>query len=599
MTVAVHKGSMTAKFVSTVEGRPTRPLFARATLLGAIGFVTSLAGCSGAVSGPLGSFDGDGAGTGAPGASGVDGTNDNNKANPNTGVSTAPLDCKSGVHVGYTPLQRISREQYKNSLRDLLKVDFDIELLSEDERVGVFDGNVVAPITELLVDEYASAAERAASQAKANLESLVSCDRASQGDDKCAAQFVEKFGQRAYRRPLSVEEKAAYADLYGAYKGAGYPDALRVIVQTMLQSPNFLYRVELQPLTPGSADNAALDAYELASRLSFFLLSTTPDDTLLAAAASGELMTPDGLEQQTTRLIEDARFSDTLASFHTHWLELKKLASITKDEALFPNFSGDVADLMLKDTLSFVNHVIRDDDARLDTLLTASYGFPEGDLAKVYGVSASSDGKPVTLDPAQRAGLLTQPAFLAAHAHYNQTSPVERGKIVIRNVLCQALPDPPPNVNTTPPDPSSTATVRQRLLEHQESPSCVGCHKRIDGIGLGFEQFDAIGTFRSMEANQPVDSSGEIVSAGDATGKFSNTVELAQKLAGSAEVQECVATQWLRFALGRMEESADACTLDKLFKDFAASDSDIRVLLQAIVESDAFRTKRVSNEVTP
>jgi hypothetical protein len=361
-----------------------------------------------------------------------------------------------------------------------------------------------------------------------------------------------------------------------------------------------LYRVELQPLAPGGAENATLDAYELASRLAFFLLSTTPDDTLLAAAGSGELMNNDGLQKQIDRLIEDERFSDTLASFHMHWLELQKLGSITKDEALFPMFSSDVAGLMLKDTLSFVDYVIRDDDAKLDTLLTASYGFPQGELSKVYGVTASSsDGMPVEFDPAQRAGLLTQPAFLAAHAHYNQTSPVERGKIVIRNVLCQALPDPPPNVNTTPPDPSSTSTVRQRLLEHQESPSCVGCHKRIDGIGLGFEQFDAIGAFRSMEAEKPVDSSGQVAFSGGVSVPFQNTVELAQKLADSTEVQECIATQWLRFALGRMEENADACTLDKLFKDFAASDHDIRVLLEAIVESDAFRTKRVSTEVTP
>jgi Protein of unknown function (DUF1592)/Protein of unknown function (DUF1588)/Protein of unknown function (DUF1595)/Protein of unknown function (DUF1585)/Protein of unknown function (DUF1587) len=590
---------MTAKSVSKVEGRYARSLCAR---LGAIGIVGTLAACTGQISGPIEDFSGDGTAQGAPGS--VDGVDDNveegNPGSPSTGGASAALDCKGGVQVGYTPLQRISREQYKNSLRDLLKVDFDIELLSADERVGVFDGNVVAPITELLVDEYASAAERAASQAKANLESLVTCDRASQGDDECAAQFIEKFGLRAYRRPLTGEEKAAYTELFGTYEAVGYPDALRVVVQTMLQSPNFLYRVELQPLAPGGAENTGLDAYELASRLSFFLLSTTPDDELLAAAASGELMNGEGLQKQTDRLLEDPRFSDTLASFHTHWLELQKLGSITKDEQLFPMFSTEVAGLMLKDTLSFVNYVIRDDDAKLETLLTASYGFPQGELSKVYGVSeSSSDGTPVELNPAQRAGLLTQPAFLAAHAHYNQTSPVERGKIVIRNVLCQALPDPPPNVNTTPADPSSTATVRQRLLEHQESPSCVGCHQRIDGIGLGFEQFDAIGTFRSMEGIQPVDSSGEIVSAGDASGKFNDTVELAQKLAGSAPVQECVATQWLRFALGRLEEDADACTLDKLFQDFAASDHDIRVLLESIVESDAFRTKRVSTEVRP
>jgi hypothetical protein len=154
-------------------------------------------------------------------------------------------------------------------------------------------------------------------------------------------------------------------------------------------------------------------------------------------------------------------------------------------------------------------------------------------------------------------------------------------------------------VNTTPATPSPSATVRQRLMEHQESPSCSGCHKRIDGIGLGFEQFDAIGSFRSMEAGKAVDSSGEVLGAGDASGSFENTTELVQKLAGSEQVQECVATQWLRFALGRLETDADSCTMQELFKDFAGSDHDIRVLLQSIVKSDAFRMKRVVSEDSP
>jgi hypothetical protein len=578
---------MASKFGSTPAGRTS-------AVRAIVGWSALLVACSGEVSGPVGAFGGS-EGSGLPGANGTGGSNDKG----NHGVISAPLDCKS-VHVGYTPLQRISRDQYANSLRDLLGVDFDRTMLSDDERVGVFDGNVVAPVTDLLVDEYATAAERAAKQALPKLEQLVPCDRASLGDDACVAQFIEKFGLRTYRRPLTADEKGAYVSLYGDYKSNGYPDALRVIVQTMLQSPNFLYRVELQPITPGSADNATLDAYELASRLSFFLLSTTPDDKLLAAAASGALMTAQGLQDETDRLIEDARFADTLESFHLHWLDLQKLSTATKDQTLFPSFSSKLAGEMLDDTIRFINHVIRDDDAKLETLLTASYGFPQAELAKLYGVSAASTlDEPVQLDAKQRAGLLLQPSFLAAHAHYNSSSPVERGKVVIRNVLCQQLPDPPPNVNTTPPDPSSTATVREILAEHQQSPSCSGCHKRIDGIGLGFEQFDAIGAYRAMENGKPVDSSGEILQGGDdLNGAFSNSIELVQKLAASEEVKECVATQWLRFALGRLETDADQCTLDKLFKDFAGSDHDIRVLLESIVSSDAFRNKRVS-EVSP
>ncbi|MET0283006.1 MAG: DUF1592 domain-containing protein [Polyangiales bacterium] len=553
-----------------------------------------LVACSGQVGGPVGAFSGR---EGAPGSpanpGGGSGTGTDNKGGPD--VSKAPLDCAS-LHVGYTPLQRISRDQYANTIRDLFAVSFDRSTLSDDERVGVFDGNIVASVTDLLVDEYATAAERVAKQVQPNIEKLVTCDRAAQSDDKCAAEFIDKFGQRVYRRPLSADEKAAYVALFAEYKGGGYPGALRVVLQTMLQSPNFLYRVELQPVTPGKGEAQKLDAYELASRLSFFLLSTTPDEALLAAAASGELLTDDGLVEQTERLLEDARFSDTLESFHVHWLDLEKLGTLNKDSTIFPMFSSEVAGQMRDDTLKFVDYVIREDDAKLDTLLTASYGFPQGKLAELYGVTpAASADEPVQLDPKQRAGLLTQPAFLAAHSHYNSTSPVERGKIVIRNVLCQQLPDPPADVNTTPPDPAADATIREALAEHQASPSCSGCHKRIDGIGLGFEQFDAIGSFRTTENEKPVDSSGEIVQVDDqVNGKFGNSIELVTRLAGSDAVKECVATQWLRFALGRVEANADQCTLDKLFKDFAGSDHDIRVLLESIVLSDAFRNKRVA-----
>jgi hypothetical protein len=574
---------MAAKSGSVPHGRIARVRPGRAL----VGLGALLVACSGQVSGPLGALGTEGTARGSS----------DDKNNP--GVSTAPLDCTS-LHVGDTPLQRISREQYAHAVRDLLGVTFDSTMLSDDERVGVFDGNVVAPVTDLVVDQYATAAERVAQQALPTLEKLAPCERSTRGDDACAADFIQQFGLRVYRRPLSAEEQAAYVSLYRQYKGGGYPDALRVLVQTMLQSPNFLYRVELQPVAPGGQLATKLDAYELASRLSFFLVSTTPDAPLLAAAQSGELLTDDGLTAQTARLLADPRFSDTLASFHTHWLELQKLTTTTKDPALFPMFTAGVAEQMLADTLKFVDHVIRDDDAKLETLLTASYGFPGAELANLYGVKpASVPGEPVQFDPAQRAGLLTQPAFLATHAHYNSTSPVERGKVVIRNVLCQNLPDPPPNVNTTPPDPAADATMREALAEHQSSNSCAGCHKRIDGIGLGFEQFDAVGAFRTQENGKPVDSSGQFVSA-DAhlNGGFHDSIELVQRLADSDDVKHCVATQWLRFALGRLETHDDKCTLDALFKDFAGSEQDIRMLLESIALSDAFRNKRVA-EVSP
>lgn len=591
----------------TLVERPQAPAPRYYSLLngsfrGSLALAALLTGCSGEISSPLSPFAASSASSPAAPGTPVSPTGDaSGTGGPSIGVTTAPLDC-SQVHVGSTPLQRLGRTQYTNSLRDLLKIDFDENTLPEDERFGVFDGNTVVPVTDLLVQQYMSAAEAAAKQALPTIESVVQCDRAKQGDATCAASFVDKFGQRVFRRPLSTEEKSTYVGLFNEYKGTGYPGALRVVVQTMLQSPNFIYRVELQPVTAGSGEALTLDAYELASRISFFLLSTTPDDELLASAESGVLLTDSGLEGQIERLLDDERFADTLASFHLQWLDIRHVETLTKDAKLYPAYNTDLAKAMIKETLTFVNHVMREDDGKLDTLLTAPYSFPEGPLLGVYGLpssAATKSGTPVALDPNQRSGLLTQPAFLASHAHYNQTSPVGRGKVIIRNVFCANLPDPPANVNTTPPDPSPTATTREQLTEHQTNPSCAGCHKKIDGIGLGFEQFDAIGGFRAMEAGKNVDATGVITGTKTSDTTFNGAVDLSQKLADSAEVQQCVTRQWLRFAIGRLESDADACSVSKLFKDFAASGNDIRALLRAIVRSDTFRSKRVRHVSAP
>jgi hypothetical protein len=338
-----------------------------------------------------------------------------------------------------------------------------------------------------------------------------------------------------------------------------------------------------------------LDAFELASRLSFFLNNSTPDDTLLEAAQKGVLSDPQELTKQAERLLVLDAAADTIASFHLQWLELEKLDSLSKDAALYPAFNKELGGLMRKETAHFADYVLRKDDARLETLLTASYSFPEGALRAVYGltpVSTTAADARVMLDPTQRAGLLTQPSFLSAHAHYNQSSPVQRGKVVIRNVLCAQLPDPPGNVNTTPPDPSPTLTTREQLMQHRVTPSCAGCHDRIDGIGLGFEQYDAIGAFRQMESGKNIDPSGELLGTQGSDGKFSGAVDLAHKLAASSDVQRCVANQWFRYALGRVEADADECTLADLYKQFDASGHDIRALLKSIVLSPAFRSKR-------
>jgi Protein of unknown function (DUF1592)/Protein of unknown function (DUF1588)/Protein of unknown function (DUF1595)/Protein of unknown function (DUF1585)/Protein of unknown function (DUF1587) len=493
-----------------------------------------------------------------------------------------------------TPLQRLTRRQYRNSVNDVFAIAFDSSTIAGDEKVGSFSANTVAPLSELSVEQYMDAAESVAKLALDKLPMLISCDF-GKDESGCASTFIAQVGRRLYRRPLIAEESARYVGLFQAcLSGSDYRDALRVVTQTMLQSPNFLYRLELSDAPQGSGDVVQLGPYELASRLAFFLTASAPDDALLDAARDGKLDDASGLAEEASRLLDDVRSNAAIEAFHFEWLELDDLAQLEKDATVYPGFDDSFRQAMHDETAHFVDYVIRDGDAKLDSLLTAPYSFPSGPLLGLYGVTSSDASKPVQLDAGQRAGLLTQPAFLSVHAHANQTGPVQRGKFVIRNMLCEALPDPPPNVNTTPPDPSPTATTRERLAEHESNASCSGCHVRMDGIGLGFERYDGIGRYRTTEAGQTIDESGKLVGTRDLDGPFVGPVDLAKKLASSSEVAECVTLQWFRFALGRLEGDQDACSLLKLKSQFSASGRDVKALMKQVVSSDAFRTKRVS-----
>ena len=261
-----------------------------------------------------------------------------------------------------------------------------------------------------------------------------------------------------------------------------------------------------------------------------------------------------------------------------------------------PSYGPELAQAMRAETTAFTNHVIRAGDGLMSTLFTANFSFLDGPLFALYGVTQPAGftpGAQVNLDPTQRAGLLTQASFLAAHSHPNQTSPVHRGMLVRENLLCQPLEAPPANVNNVPPSPTPTTSTRDRFAQHSSDPSCGGCHKLMDPIGLGFEHYDSIGAYRTLDGNQLVNASGEILSVqADVAGPFDGAVELSNKLAVSREVAECMANQWFRFALGRIESKDDACTLKAIYDGFEASGGNVRELLTALVISDAFRHVR-------
>jgi hypothetical protein len=383
----------------------------------------------------------------------------------------------------------------------------------------------------------------------------------------CPETFVRSFGRRAFRRPLDEDEVAEYLDLFSEV--AGVEDAtggVEAVVAAMLMSPHFLY--------VGAGDEEPKRrAHQLASRLSYFVWSSMPDEELLAAAEHGGLADREGLEDQVRRMLDDPRAADMLEVFHRQWLEFDSLEDAFKDPELFPQWNRGLAQAMLDETRRFVERVVVQEDGRLHTLLTASYGWLTPELADLYGVTLpeSEDAGWATL-PAQRAGLLTRGAVLAQHAHAAEVSWVHRGLLVREQLLCQVLPSPPNDVDT------NAANDPDRM----EDPACVGCHVLIDPIGQGFDDYDPIGTHLASGA-------GGRVEGLDGGLEFEGLVELAEALAFEPVVHDCVTSHWFRYAHRRDLDADDACVFEGLRESFAESDGDIRELVVAIATADSFR----------
>lgn len=546
-------------------------------------------------------FDGDtlpdSQGDGGADGGGADGGADGGDGG---GVAAQCLDAPR--QIGATSLRRLTQSQYRNTVRDLLGLEATmVEGFAPDERVGAFKSNAVAPVVDLQVEQYMDAAELLAEAYVVDLPSHLPCDPVAIGDQACAEAWLREIMPRAYRQPVSDADVQRIVDVYAAAAADdGFTMGIQVALQTMLQSPLFLYHVERGEPTAGGGPRP-LTGHELASRLSYFLWNSMPDDALLAAAEAGELSDSLLLRAQVDRMLIDPKADAAISDFHLQWLGLDELEAVEKDAAVYPDFDADLAVAMKEDTASFVRWVFTEGDGKLDTLLTGAFTLStDPALLSVYGVERPADhvaGTPLPLPADQRAGLLTQPGMMARHAHANQTSPVHRGQAVReRLLLCGPLPPPPPDVDNVPPDPEPGSTTRERFEQHREDPTCSGCHDLIDGIGFGFEGYDGMGVFRTMDGGLPVDASGEILGTSDVNGTFDGAVELSQRLAGSEDVRSCVARQWFRYSLGRMDADEDLCANDELLGRFADSGYHLRTLVHEVVQSDAFRYRRTADE---
>jgi hypothetical protein len=503
------------------------------------------------------------------------------------------------------PLRRLTQEQYRNSVRDLLGIKDVWVDLTIDEGVAGFHGNTIAPVSELHLEKYGRAAELVARQAVARLPALLPCDPTRVGEAACARAFVTGFGRRAFRRPLTAEEVSTYEALFQGGRNDGDSEAAfatgaRLVLQAMLQSPHFLYLMEArtQPLSPAgqAAPVAPVPPFALAARLSFFLWNSTPDGTLLAAAQAGRLATRADVAAQVKRMLADRRFGDTVSSFHLQWLDLTELGSVEKRTKIYPLFTHELRGQMREETVRFVDHVVRDGDGRLDTLLGAPYSIVGGKLYELYGLGkregADAGWKQVDLSAAHRAGLLTQASVMTAHAHWDKSSLVLRGKLIREKLFCTVLPPPPPDVNNTLPQADPKVSTRERFEDHRLDIGCAKCHKLIDPLGIPFENYDGIGAWRTTDGPAPVDPTSEIEGTAASNGPVKDALELSRKLAGSNEVRDCVALQWFRYAIGRDEQPADDASLAQARRAFRESGYKLPALVGAIALTDSFRYQR-------
>lgn len=546
------------------------------------------AGFSPTGGGPLGGAAGV-AGAAGGGGAGLGGSAGNTAGEDPSGN---PLTCLTPA-VGVTPMKRLTHAEYNNAVRDLLGNDSrPASAFPPDTQVGLFDNSITAQtVSVLLGDQYVDTAVSLVEDI-GDMDALAGCDVS---DSACVRGFAQRFGRRAYRRPLTTEELAALiAQRDAATAAADAETGARAVVASILTSPNFLFKPEAGGGASALPSAKQATSFELASRLSSLIWASVPDDTLMDAAEGGQLATREAVGEHARRMLADDRARPAINAFYQQWLGLPLLDAVVKDAAYFPDWSDGVRDAMREETKRFIDHVIWEDDAKLSTLFTAPYSFLNATLAELYGASGgpSDDATFVKtdLDPTQRAGVLTQGAFMASYANPQFSSPIKRGKWVRVRMLCQELPEPPANV-PAPPAPAPNVSTRERFAMHTNSPACSSCHVLIDGLGFGLENFDGIGKYRTIDNGAAVDASGR-VNESDVDEEYEGGVELAALLARSAQARDCVPTQWLRYALGREEEDDDTCSLVAVRQAFATSGGDLRELMVALTQTDAFMSYR-------
>jgi hypothetical protein len=522
----------------------------------------------------------------------TDGAGGSGEGSEGTGSDDGAASCEEPPAPAV--MRRLTHREYRNTVTDLLGEGLPDATrgFPEEPVILGFDNNREAiSISDVLVERYRDAAEAYAAavvEDPARRQAVVGCDAAQDG---CLEGFVRAFGRRAYRRPLLDHEVDALVALgLDAMAQDDEPElATRMVLEAMLQSPSLLYRVELGSPDDGGPEGRALTGYEVATRLSYLVLASTPPDALLDAAEAGLLDDADGVEQAARALLDDPRAPDRLASFYMQWLDLVELDHVNRDPQAYPGWGEPLRASMQEEARHLLQaHLLGGGD--LLDVLTTDTAWVDAELAALYGLPAPPSGWAEVPLPAdrERGGLLTTAAVLTVTGRQGVTTPIERGKFIREALLCHTMPPPPADIPMVQ-SPVPGQSDRERLQQHREDPACAGCHDMLEPLGYGLSRYDAIGALRPVDAQgQPVSGEGSFDGDLDEP-DFDGAAQLQAALRDDPDVSACVVRQVHRYAFGRGETRADECALEQLSVQFDGSGRSFEALLMALVRSHAFR----------
>lgn len=496
-------------------------------------------------------------------------------------------------------LRRITETQYRHTIADIFGPEIKVNARFEPEtRVDrlLAIGSAQMSLTSSGFEQYFALANSISDQVLSEDEkqraASVPCKPAdpARADDACARRFIEKYGERLFRRPLREPEMLARLRTasVGAKQSHDFYAGLKLALASLLLAPEFLFRVETAEPDPGNPGQYRLDGYTKAARLSFLLWDSAPDPELLAAARSGAIHTQAGLKQQINRMISSPRFEDGARAFFTDMLQLDGIENLVKDPGIYPKFNQAVADSAGEQTLkTTIDLLVRKKQDYRD-LFTSNDTFINRPLAAVYRIpfasASSSDWAPYTFpSSSERSGILTQVSFLSLFAHPGSSSPTKRGIKIYEIFMCQGTPDPPADVDFSKAQDSTKGTIRARLLDHMQNPGCSVCHRRTDPPGLALEHFDGLGQLRTMENGATID-----VSAGINGVKFEGAQGLGQYLHDNPRVPACLVRDVFAYGVGRRPDALDEDYLLEQAKAFATEGYRFPDLMVQIASSPEF-----------